>query len=370
MLTGTGKWWMNMMRIIIGISGTAKNTGKTTTLLEVLKFFHKRGNDIFLTGIGYDGEDFDNITGLPKPRVLVPEGTIVASALPLLESSPADFIDLKDTGVRCALGRVFLGRARSQGKVVLAGPASTRDLLSVTSFAPENAAVLIDGAFSRLSPMVVADSLILATGAARSRDSHRVAREVNGVFRVMSLPVFRNNVFPGELMKISGGLFLTGQGQELGWRLNGNKKVRVVRVEGVINPGVFQEVLDELGLVKGKEIIKDRTLLFIFDHPIKLLLSGDICLWETVMDNLFLTGCCAMVENSTELLGVTVSPYLPSMSRAGRYMATYVPPYTFLEDIRNLSLVPCSDIILEGPGRLYSWLEKSISDSGGMGLLE
>ena len=85
------------MRTIVGISGTAKNTGKTTTLLEVTKFFHQKSHDIFLTSIGYDGEDFDNITGLPKPRVLVPQGAMVASALPLLESSPGNFADLKDT---------------------------------------------------------------------------------------------------------------------------------------------------------------------------------------------------------------------------------------------------------------------------------
>ncbi|MGI6162437.1 MAG: hypothetical protein ACOYEQ_00720 [Bacillota bacterium] len=361
------------MRTIVGISGTAKNTGKTTTLLEVTKFFHQKSHDIFLTSIGYDGEDFDNITGLPKPRVLVPQGAMVASALPLLESSPANFADLKDTGVRCALGRIFTGRAQSGGKVVLAGPTNTRDLLSVINYAPENATVLLDGAFSRLSPMVVADYLILATGAARSKDSHRIAREVNAVFKVMSLPVAHKGTcrngetscdtpetaLEEELIDVQGGLFLAGQGQELGWRLNGNKNISVIRVHGIINPKVLQEALDELDL--RQEIgAAARSLTFIFDHPIMLLLSGDALLWEHLLSALSNIGCQVMVRNSTELLGVTVNPYLPSQSGTGKYVATYVPPHNFIEDIRGLSLAPCTDIILEGPGKLYSWLERLI----------
>ena len=61
---------------VIGIAGTAKNTGKTTTLVASIKFFAEN-QKMFITGIGYDGEDFDNLTGLPKPRVFVPEGRLL-----------------------------------------------------------------------------------------------------------------------------------------------------------------------------------------------------------------------------------------------------------------------------------------------------
>ena len=91
-----------------------------------------------------------------------------------------------------------------------------------------------------------------------------------------------------------------------------------------------------------------------------LLLSGDALLWEHLLSALSNIGCQVMVRNSTELLGVTVNPYLPSQSGTGKYVATYVPPHNFIEDIRGLSLAPCTDIILEGPGKLYSWLERLI----------
>ncbi|MCC6548479.1 MAG: hypothetical protein IT279_00265, partial [Ignavibacteriaceae bacterium] len=61
-----------------GIIGTAKNTGKTTTLNWLMK--QQGSTGIAVTGIGYDGEERDNITMLPKPRLRFEEGVIVATA--------------------------------------------------------------------------------------------------------------------------------------------------------------------------------------------------------------------------------------------------------------------------------------------------
>ncbi|MGI6620123.1 MAG: hypothetical protein ACOX35_01540 [Bacillota bacterium] len=345
---------------VLGFAGTAKNTGKTTTLEATIKFFADKHKNLFITGIGYDGEDFDNLTGLPKPRVFVPEGAVVASALPLLESSDAKFTDLRDTGVRCAVGRIFLGTATAPGRVVLAGPASAKDLSAVLAFAPDDSVVLLDGAFSRISPMVVADSLILATGAARSRDSHRIAREINAIHKVMDLPViYGPSPGPGTgqtsgdgTLNVSGGLFLPGQGQELAWRLDGAGKPSTVCVTGIVNPQVFLEALGEMDL-DGR-----RDLTVVFDHPIMLLLSGDLLRWEEVFGAIPEAGLAVGVRASTELLGVTINPYTPTESGAGKYIASYVPPESFLGDIDGLTQIPCTDIMLEGPGKLHSWLEK------------
>lgn len=345
---------------VIGFAGTAKSTGKTTTLVEVIKYFAEKHNRLFITGIGYDGEDFDNLTGLPKPRVFVPEGAIVASALPLLKASDAGFADLKDTGVRCALGRIFTGTATSPGRVVLAGPASTRDLASVLAFAPEDSVVLLDGAFSRISPMAIADCLILATGAARSRDSHRIAREINAMDRIMGLPVIE--LLPGAdegsgdgLLQVSGGLFLPGQGQELAWRLNGSVKLQTAHVTGIVNPEVFLEALEEMNLNEHREVS------VVFDHPIMLLLSGDLLRWEEVFSIIPEVGLTVGVRATTTLLGITINPYTPTESGAGKYIATYVPPETFLGDITRLTKIRCTDIMLEGPGKLHSWLERLLN---------
>ncbi|MGI6665946.1 MAG: hypothetical protein ACOX5Q_00620 [Bacillota bacterium] len=176
------------MGLTLGIAGTAKNTGKTTTLQAVVRFLRERRTGVFLTSIGYDGEDVDTVTGLPKPKVIVEEGDTVATALPLFRSSPARFAGLQPTGVDCALGPVYSGTAVSPGRVVLAGPVSTKDVASVIKGAPADKTVLLDGAFSRLAPMVLADALILATGAARSPDPRRIAAEMEALSVVFGLP--------------------------------------------------------------------------------------------------------------------------------------------------------------------------------------
>jgi uncharacterized NAD-dependent epimerase/dehydratase family protein len=74
----------------LGIAGTAKNTGKTTTLQAVVRAIRRSGTGVYLTSIGYDGEEVDTVTGLPKPKVVVEEGDMVATALSFLRSSPAN----------------------------------------------------------------------------------------------------------------------------------------------------------------------------------------------------------------------------------------------------------------------------------------
>jgi len=59
------------MSLIVGIAGTAKNTGKTTTTSAILDELYNMEIPIGLTSIGYDGEEIDNITRLPKPRLFV-----------------------------------------------------------------------------------------------------------------------------------------------------------------------------------------------------------------------------------------------------------------------------------------------------------
>ena len=80
-----------MQTIIIGIAGTAKNTGKTTTTSFIMAEVKKNEKlNLGLTSIGYDGEDIDNVTGLPKPKIEVWPGVLVAVAEKCLKVSTAE----------------------------------------------------------------------------------------------------------------------------------------------------------------------------------------------------------------------------------------------------------------------------------------
>ena len=91
------------LELKLGIAGTAKNTGKTTVTAAIMDELRRRGVPFYLTSIGYDGENLDNVTGLPKPKLPVQVGDIVATAEKCLLASTARFETLAQTGVNMTL---------------------------------------------------------------------------------------------------------------------------------------------------------------------------------------------------------------------------------------------------------------------------
>jgi hypothetical protein len=345
------------MREVIGIAGTAKNTGKTTTLQAVAAFLRARRVPLFLTSIGYDGEDLDNVTGLPKPKVTVEEGDQVATALPLLERSAARFSGFVDTGVKCALGPVYYATATHPGRVVVAGPASTQEVSEILDVAPAERTVLLDGALSRLAPLSLATSLIIATGAARSEDPRFLSKELRGISAVMSLPRWSPSRTTG--VKVPGGLYAAGSEAFIPGLLRTQygrldsrpPKGRVrVDVEGPVNPQIL------LSLVSALEDVPVKAS-FVANHPVDLLLSGDPTAWPAVMSEVVSTGHALSVRRPARLLGFTINPYLPRFDRErGYYRADQVPARPFLDAVRAGVEAPCTDIVLEGRGLLEEWL--------------
>lgn len=345
------------MRDVIGIAGTAKNTGKTTTLQAVAAYLRARRLPLFLTSIGYDGEELDNVTGLPKPKVTVEEGDQVATALPLLEHSAARFSGFVDTGVKCALGPVYYATATKPGRVVVAGPASTQEVSQILKVAPGDRTVLLDGALSRLAPLSLATSLIIATGAARSEDPRFLARELRGISSVMSLPKWTPTRTTG--VKVPGGLYAAGSEAFIPGLLRSQygrldsrpPKGRVrVDIEGPVNPQILLSLVSSL-----KEVPVKAS--FVANHPVDLLLSGDHTAWPTVISEVVTGGHALSVRHPARLLGFTVNPYLPRFDpQRGSYRADQVPSRPFLEAIRAAVEAPCTDIVLEGRGVLEDWL--------------
>ena len=175
----------------LGIAGTAKNTGKTTVTTAVMNELRRRGIQFYLTSIGYDGENLDNITYLPKPKIQVEHGDIVATAEKCLESSTARFEILAHTDVKTPLGKIKLIRVLKSGLIVTAGPNKSAEVRAVTRLLSKLGAgvTLVDGALNRIVPMSETDCFILATGAARSLDIPRLARETECIQQIAGLPL-------------------------------------------------------------------------------------------------------------------------------------------------------------------------------------
>ncbi len=121
-----------------------------------------------LTSLGLDGERTDHLTGLAKPRISPPEGTLIATTRGSLHRSRYDLDILEELPYQTPLGRVVIGRAGAHGQVEVSGPTTLAELRGTIARlrALGAARVLVDGAINRLgsaSPSV-SDGLLMATG--------------------------------------------------------------------------------------------------------------------------------------------------------------------------------------------------------------
>ena len=173
---------------IIGIVGTAKNTGKTTTLAALIEEAGRRGDRIGVTGIGYDGEEVDTVTGLPKPRLMLQRGTIVATAEQCLRTATAGYAVLAATEARTALGAVVIVEITTPGLMVLAGPNTKRLLRSVIASmeAQGLSALFVDGSLNRIAAMSVVDTMVFTTGASRSTEIGFLSDEARSICTVFT----------------------------------------------------------------------------------------------------------------------------------------------------------------------------------------
>jgi len=161
---------------IISIIGLAKNVSKTTTLNYIIK--NLEGYRLGLTSIGRDGEKYDVITQLPKPRIFIKMGTIVATAKQSFEASEVKMEILKKTEFNTPLGEILILKALSDGLIELAGPSINKYLQEICLDLKKLGCdlILIDGAFDRRSyaTPIISDATILSTGASVSEDMQNV----------------------------------------------------------------------------------------------------------------------------------------------------------------------------------------------------
>lgn len=303
--------------MILGIAGTAKNTGKTTTTNEIIKEAARKNLRVGLTSIGYDGEDIDHVTDLPKPRVFLAAGNLVAIAEGCLKGSKATIRVLETTTIRTPLGRIIVGEVETGGRVVVAGPNKAKDLQEITLLLEKYGTelILVDGALNRLAPMIVTEGLILATGASRTPDIDRLAEETAAIHAMLNLPIvsWAEEVIGTEeisIRRVDGSSSRLGFGSLL---LPGMVETLLQSIEeqteGIYIPGVIEEqalkrlvdALVERGL-KGELVLRD---------PIKLLVGGDPLVLAAALTRLKQAGIALKVCASLPLRLITVNPFYP-----------------------------------------------------------
>lgn len=358
-------------RKTIGIAGTAKNTGKTTTTLSLLDYYYTQGVTIGLTSIGYDGETMDNVTGLPKPRLFVRKGLLIVTAEKCLAASSAKVKVLENLGINTPLGKLVCAVVERDGLIVTAGPNQSYHLRTVRDLLYRYGAelIIVDGALGRIAPMVETDGFIMATGASYKLDSYQVAMHAHYLAEICNYPQYAQ-----DLLKDPAWVKLLDSQVTIAWNNSGEivaelddpllnpEQLSAIDnhssdVRGLYCPGLITtQCLQKLG-----EIPFSRGMTYIFSDPIKLIVGNDLKVTHDFLTKVQQEGAVLGYKRMLPLIAVTVNPFYPKYRyESGNYEMAYIDKGRLLEEVISAANVPVFDIVQDS----CTNLAKIIFDTG------
>jgi hypothetical protein len=351
------------MSLIIGIAGTAKNTGKTTTTSAILDELYNKMISVGLTSIGYDGEETDNITGLPKPRFFVKKNTILATAEKCLKAGSADYDILETTDIMTPLGRICIIRVVQEGLAVVAGPNKGSQLKYVEDKMINELSckvVLVDGALNRIAPMIETNGIIIATGASRNVNIDILVNETKALYELLNLPEL-----PREELKY----FTDIKKITLTLKKN-NEKTYFLNYGSLIGNDTVKEIIDKIkvtGTIYIPALVSEFALkklndglgtmwankTLIIKDPIKLIAGGNPETLVNEINKIKFNGGNVKTLKKLPLLAITVNPFYPKYRfDIGSYEPGYINREELVDKMRISVEVPVIDIKHEGSFRL------------------
>jgi hypothetical protein len=177
----------------VAFLGLAKNVGKTTALVGVLEELHRIGVAAGTTSAGRDGEDFDAITGEPKPRFRLWPGQFIASAASTYESASFPTTEVATLPFSTRFGPIQLRRADGEGEMEIIGPGTASQMARTAAALEVSGAetLLLDGAVGRraFACARVADGVVLSVGMAAGGSLDSVVAAARGAVDLIRLGI-------------------------------------------------------------------------------------------------------------------------------------------------------------------------------------
>jgi hypothetical protein len=173
---------------VVTVVGLAKNAGKTTVVNALVRQLEGR---LGLASLGLDGEERDQLTGLPKPRISPPEGTLIATTEGLLPERGVRVVER--LGLRTAAGDAVIAEVAEGTQVVVAGPTRLEELDEALAALRRLGAarVVLEGALGRLGTAAPqrADAVVVAAGAALANGRADHGLKLRLALDLLDLPV-------------------------------------------------------------------------------------------------------------------------------------------------------------------------------------
>lgn len=299
---------------IISIIGLAKNVSKTTTLNHIIK--NLKDHTLGLTSIGRDGEKYDVITNLPKPRIFIEKGTYVATAQQSLENSEIKVELIEKTGIDTPMGEVLIAKAITPGLIELAGPSINQQLSRICKNLKDLGCdvILVDGAFDRraYATPLITDATILSTGASVSEDMNTVVdltahtvklltlkSETNKLILKLAKKILENNkigiISKDNTIKELGLLTALDAAKEITESLDDKSQFLVIK--GALTDKLLEDLMKLTNKYKGLTIlIEDGTKLFLSENIFKKFQKK---------------GGFLKVINPIKIIAITINPTTP-----------------------------------------------------------
>ena len=325
---------------IISIIGLAKNVSKTTTLNYILRNLDENFI-VGLTSIGRDGEKYDILTQLPKPRIYIRRGNYIATAKQCFEESEINFEIIKNTGVSTPLGDVMILKALGDGYIELAGPSINKYLNDICSDLKNLGCdlILVDGAFDRKSyaTPLISDATILSTGASVSKNMHDVIDLTVHTLKLLSLEKeedLKITKLSKEILKNSRiGIIdkkksintlniATALDAANDIIVNLNENSKYVVIKGAITDKLLEDLM--------KLSQKYKKLTFLVEDGTKMFLS------RNTFEKFQKKGGILKVLNPINIIAITINPTSPLGHKFDKI--------TFLQLLREKINIPIYDL--------------------------
>lgn len=355
------------MTIVVGVAGTAKNTGKTTTTSALLDEALDRNLNIGLTSIGYDGEEVDNITGLPKPRLTLKKGSIVATARKCLLSSTAKFEVIESTDIMTPLGRLYIVEIVQGGLVVIAGPNKSVELRRILGMMKKLARcdlIVVDGALNRIAPMVETDGIILATGASKNTDIVDLVAETRALNEIFSLDQTDEDIKSifscRRKISLSNNALVVKE-LKYGFLVDKSSVSEISKFpfpfDTIFIPALITlDMLKELNCAMEENwrnktlLLKDSTRLAVGGNPQEMI---------KLINRITSLGGTVKTLSRVPMLAVTVNPFFPRFRfNSNIYEAAHVDKVELKNKMKAAVPTPVIDIKTDGSSELLDTLLK------------